>query len=86
MIKKLTAIGNSYGLVIDKAILDLLKITPETELELTTDGVSLLVTPANTKKRVPEKSPTREPRREPAPKPVPKRPEPRYGFPKKQPW
>jgi antitoxin component of MazEF toxin-antitoxin module len=86
VIKKLTAIGNSYGLVIDKAILDLLKITPETELELTTDGVSLLVTPANTKKRVPEKSPTREPRREPAPKPVPKRPEPRYGFPKKQPW
>ncbi|HEY4059602.1 MAG TPA: hypothetical protein VGM39_23470, partial [Kofleriaceae bacterium] len=68
--------------------LDLLKITPETELELTTDGTSLLVTPAHVKKRV-EKSPTREPTRSPerpAPKAPPKRPEPRYGFPKKQPW
>jgi antitoxin component of MazEF toxin-antitoxin module len=87
VIKKLTAIGNSYGLVIDKAILDLLKITPETELDLTTDGVSLVVTPAHAKKRVPEKQPER--RREPVrqePKPAPKRPEVRYGFPKKQPW
>ena len=33
MIKKLTAIGNSYGLVIDRAILELLHITPESELD-----------------------------------------------------
>jgi antitoxin component of MazEF toxin-antitoxin module len=36
MIKKLTVIGNSYGLVIDRSILELLHITPETELELST--------------------------------------------------
>ena len=32
------AIGNSAGIIIDKPILDLLGITPETELELKTDG------------------------------------------------
>lgn len=46
MIKTLTRHGNSYALVIDKPILDLLKIDPETPLEITTDGHSLTVTPA----------------------------------------
>ena len=45
MTKRLRAIGNSAGIIIDKPILELLKITPETELELTTDGERLIITP-----------------------------------------
>jgi len=47
MIKTLTKHGNSYALVIDKPILDLLKIRPDTPLEIATDGKKLLVTPSN---------------------------------------
>ena len=46
MIKTLTRHGNSYALVIDKPIMELLKIDPETPLEITTDGHSLTVAPA----------------------------------------
>jgi antitoxin component of MazEF toxin-antitoxin module len=46
MIKTLTKHGNSYALVIDKPILELLGITPDTPLEVSTeDGVSLKVVP-----------------------------------------
>ena len=37
MVKFLTKVGNSEALVIDKAILSLLKITQDTPLEITTD-------------------------------------------------
>ena len=47
MIKTLTKHGNSYALVIDKPILDLLKIRPDTPLEIVTDGKSLVVSPSN---------------------------------------
>jgi antitoxin component of MazEF toxin-antitoxin module len=46
MIKTLTKHGNSYALVIDKPILDLLNITPETPLAISTDGKALLVAPS----------------------------------------
>jgi antitoxin MazE len=46
MIKKLAKHGNSLALVIDKAILELLSIEPDTPLKITTDGRSLIVTPA----------------------------------------
>jgi len=46
MIKKLTKHGNSLALVIDHPILDLLKIDPETALEVSTDGKQLIVAPA----------------------------------------
>ncbi len=46
MVKKLTRHGNSLALVIDRPILDLLKIDPETPLEVTTDGSQLIVAPA----------------------------------------
>ncbi len=46
MIKTLTKHGNSYALIIDRAILELLRIDPETPLELTTNGQSLIVSPA----------------------------------------
>jgi len=46
MVKKLTKHGNSFALVIDRPILDLLKIDPETPLDITTDGRQLIVAPA----------------------------------------
>jgi len=45
MVKHLQAVGNSSGIIIDKPILELLRITPETELELSTDGERLIITP-----------------------------------------
>lgn len=48
MTKRLQTIGNSAGLIIDKPILELLKITPETELEISTDGERLIITPLRT--------------------------------------
>ena len=52
MIKRLTKHGNSMALVIDKAILDILKIEESTPLELTTDGKSLNISPVNDEKRM----------------------------------
>lgn len=46
MVKKLTKHGNSLALVIDRPILDLLKIDPETPLDVSTDGKRLIVEPA----------------------------------------
>ncbi len=46
MIKKLTKHGNSYALVIDRGIMDLLRINEKTPLEITTDGRALMVVPA----------------------------------------
>jgi antitoxin MazE len=46
MRKKLTAIGNSVGLIIDKPILELLGLDATAEVELTTDGARLIVAPA----------------------------------------
>jgi antitoxin MazE len=45
MIKTLTPIGNSLGLIIDRPILELLNIDRETRLEVTTDGKGLHVRP-----------------------------------------
>jgi len=46
MVKKLTKHGNSLALVIDRPILDLLKIDVETRLEISTNGQRLNVAPA----------------------------------------
>jgi antitoxin MazE len=48
MTKTLTSIGNSLGLIIDRPILDLLKIDKNTPLEVTTDGKGLYIRPADT--------------------------------------
>lgn len=45
MIKALTAHGDGYALVIDKPILELLHVSPETPFEIMTDGQSLVLTP-----------------------------------------
>ncbi|MGE0607447.1 MAG: hypothetical protein AB7O62_10160 [Pirellulales bacterium] len=52
MIKNLTRHGNSWALVIDKPILDLLKIDPTAPLEISTDGQTLTITPATDAKRL----------------------------------
>jgi len=51
MIKKLSKHGNSLALVIDRAILDLLGINESTELELSTDGEAIVVSPVRDRKR-----------------------------------
>jgi hypothetical protein len=43
--KRLTAVGNSLALIIERPILDLLGIGPETDLEVTTDGKGLTMRP-----------------------------------------
>ena len=51
MIKTLTKHGNSYALVIDKPILELLKIEPDTPIEITTDGQVIILSPARDPER-----------------------------------
>ncbi|RME59785.1 hypothetical protein D6779_03485 [Candidatus Parcubacteria bacterium] len=46
MRKRLTPVGNSLGLIIEKPILNLLGIDRNTELEITTDGRRLVIQPA----------------------------------------
>jgi len=48
MIKRLTSLGNSAALIIDKPILELLHITPLTDLRISTDGKALTITPIGT--------------------------------------
>jgi antitoxin MazE len=51
MRKKLTAIGNSLGVVIEKPILELLDIDRDTELEMRTDGNLLILEPLRRSKK-----------------------------------
>jgi antitoxin component of MazEF toxin-antitoxin module len=48
MVKRLQAIGNSFGVIIDKPILELLRLTPDTTLDVSTDGERLIITPVRT--------------------------------------
>jgi antitoxin MazE len=50
MIKSLTKHGNSYALVIDKPILELLRVSPETPFEVVTDGQCLVLAPVRDSK------------------------------------
>jgi antitoxin component of MazEF toxin-antitoxin module len=45
MIKSFVKHGNSWALIIDRPILDLLKISPEDQVEITTDGTSVTISP-----------------------------------------
>lgn len=51
MRKKLSAIGNSLGIVIEKPILELLEIDRETELDMRTDGERLIIEPVRGARR-----------------------------------
>lgn len=56
MQKQLTKIGSSLGIIIDKPILDLLRITADTALEVTTDGDRLVLQPIRTIKEADARS------------------------------
>ena len=45
MTKRLSAVGNSAALIIDKPILELLGIGMETDLNIHTDGKNLIISP-----------------------------------------
>ena len=50
--KRLTQFGNSYGVVIDKPILELLHITKDTELDVSTDdGRRIIIQPKPTSRK-----------------------------------
>ena len=51
MKKNLTVVGNSLGIIIEKPILDLLGISKETQLEVTTDGKRLILEPVKEENR-----------------------------------
>lgn len=51
MTKKLTRHGNSLALVIDRGVLDLLKINDDTPLDVSTDGDVLIITPIRSNAR-----------------------------------
>jgi len=51
MIKKLTRHGNSMALVIDKPVLELLRIDGDTPLEISTDGTALVIAPVRDARR-----------------------------------
>lgn len=45
MIKNFVKHGNSWALVIDRPILELLKLDPADPVEITTDGTSMIIAP-----------------------------------------
>lgn len=49
--KKLTKHGNSLALVIERSVLDLLKIDADTPLDISTDGQVLIISPVRDGKR-----------------------------------
>ncbi|HBC60531.1 MAG TPA: AbrB family transcriptional regulator [Planctomycetaceae bacterium] len=51
MEKALIRHGNSPAIVIDKPVLDLLQITADTKIELTTNGDSIMLAPVHDRKR-----------------------------------
>jgi antitoxin MazE len=51
MVKRLTKTGNSLALVLDKPLLQQLGIDEETELEISTNGDVLVVTPVRERSR-----------------------------------
>ena len=51
MVKTLVKHGNSYALVIDKPILELLRVTPDTPFDILTDGQALVLTPVRDRAR-----------------------------------
>lgn len=59
MIKKLSAIGNSLGLIIERPILELLGIDKDTPLEVKTDGEALIIRPAKLSKKARVRESTR---------------------------
>lgn len=60
MIKRLTAVGNSLRLIIERPILELLNIDKETPLEARTDGEALIIRAHTSRAFASSISPTRK--------------------------
>ncbi len=52
MIKKLIRHVNSFAMIIDKPIMELLNIDTNSHLELSTDGANLIISPVKNKNRI----------------------------------
>lgn len=50
--KKITKIGNSYGLIIPSDIMELVGITPESEIEITVDKGGLIIHPTRKEDKI----------------------------------
>jgi antitoxin MazE len=50
MSKRLTKVGNSLGLVLERPLLERLGIDAKTELEVSTDGSVIVIAPKRSKK------------------------------------
>lgn len=50
--KKITKIGNSYGLIIPSDIMELVGITPESEIEITIDKGGLIIHPTRKEDKI----------------------------------
>jgi antitoxin component of MazEF toxin-antitoxin module len=51
MVKNLTRLGNSSALILDKALMDLLEIKPDTPLKLTVENHRLIIEPLSVAER-----------------------------------
>ncbi len=51
MVKRLTKTGNSLALVIDRPLLEATKIDADTELEISTDGDVIVISPVRDSRR-----------------------------------
>ena len=51
MRKKLSVVGNSLAFLIEKPILELLKVDRDTEFDFTTDGRRLIIEPVRTERK-----------------------------------
>lgn len=51
MDKRLSKHGNSWALIVERPIMELLNITEQTPLNVSTDGRRLIIEPANTGSR-----------------------------------
>lgn len=45
MVKRLIKSGNSYAFVLDRAVMELLNITPDTPIKMSTDGDEIRLKP-----------------------------------------
>jgi antitoxin MazE len=45
MVKRMMKVGNSMGLILNRSLLDLLKIQSNTPLDISTDGRRIIITP-----------------------------------------
>lgn len=84
MTPKLIRVGNELAIVVDPKVLEELGIGEKTELELAIEDGCLLISEKGRLRRSRQEQPVPRPR-VPTP-PKHRRNEPRYGFPKKQPW